>query len=84
MAPMKRTIVSQQLELENLDFKHFVDKYLEVFKTKLSNKAAEEIQNIAFSRFSNNLEDIPTWECGFAQAIVPTTFHFPKFVHMCT
>jgi hypothetical protein len=34
-------------------------------------------------RFTDNLEDIPTWECGLAQVIVPTAFHFPEFVHMC-
>lgn len=77
MAPKKKTLASQQPKSTNLDYRHFVDKDKDIFKTQLFEKLVEGIKNLTFSGFTDSLEDILVWECGLAQE-----FNFPEFIHM--
>jgi len=61
MAPRKKISMSQQPKSEYLDSIYFRDKDQNIFKTQLSEKTLEVIESTAFSRFYDNLEDIPTW-----------------------
>ena len=66
------------------DEEYIADKDYEIYKTIMFRMTPYKLSQDAYGRCRDNREIIPTWQSDLAKAIVPATYHFPKFVSLCS
>jgi hypothetical protein len=79
-----KPVIPTQIISHYPNSKHLIDRDKDIFWPKLIVKNSYEIFQATYEWFKYACDLLPAWEYGLVQEILPSTYHFPKFVLMCS